>query len=128
MSEQEFVTDVDVRYVDIDTQHVVNNGVYSQFLTEARVKFLEEVTDRSIETIQDVVVGYLEIDYLHPLTRDDEVTVSARCTAVGESNFTLKHEIYGDDGLAARAKTVLVTINPEEGKSRPIPEELREAL
>lgn len=56
-AEFEFVTEVDVRYVDIDTQHVVNNGVYTQFLTESRVGFLEAITDRRIEEVQDIVVG-----------------------------------------------------------------------
>lgn len=55
--EYEFVTEVDIRYVDIDTQNIVNNGVYTQFLTESRVGFLEAITDRKIEEIQDIVVG-----------------------------------------------------------------------
>jgi len=127
-SRYEFVTKIDVRYVDIDTQHVVNNGVYSQFLTESRVGFLEAITDRRIEEVQDIVVGRLEIDFHRPLTREDEVSVTARCAAVGESSFTLEHEVLSGDDVAARAKTVLVSIDPETGESRRIPDALRDEL
>lgn len=127
-SGHEFTTEVDVRYGDIDTQHVVNNSVYIQFLAEARVGFLEGILDARIEEVQDIVVGRQEIDYRQPLTRDDEVRVTARCTAVGRSSFTLEHEILSGEDVAARGKTVLVTIDPDTGDSRPIPESLRTEL
>jgi acyl-CoA thioester hydrolase len=127
-SSHEFVTEIHVRYGDIDTQHVVNNSVYTQFLPESRVGFLEELVDRRIEEVQNIAVGRQEIDYRQALTRDDEVRVTARCTAVGRSSFTLEHEVLSGDDVAAQGKTVLVTIDPATGDSRPIPESLRTEL
>lgn len=124
----EYVHSIEVRYMDIDTQHIVNNGVYAHYLTEARVGYLEEVTDRVAEHIDDIVVAHLEIDYRRPVERGDELRVHVRCTDVNESSFALAYELRVDTDPVATANSVSVTIDPETGDSRPITDRLRETL
>lgn len=128
MDEFEYARNVDIRYMDIDTQHIVNNGVNAHYLTEARVGYFEAVADLIAEEVQDIVVANLEIDFLNPISRGDEVTVHVNCECVSESSFTLVYEVRANGEAAARASTVHVTIDPETGVSRQIPHRLRDAL
>lgn len=128
MLEHEYVQDIDVRYTDIDTQHIVNNGVYPHYLTEARVGYFEAVAGLVAEEVQDIVVARLEIDFLNPIERKDEVSVHVRCVEVSESSFTLEYELRANGGAAARASTVHVTVDPETGESWPVPDDLYESL
>lgn len=128
MDEFDYSQNVDVRYMDIDTQHIVNNGVYAHYLTEARVGYFEAVADLVAEEIQNIVVAHLEIDFLKSIARGDEVVVYVGCEDVSESSFTLTYEVEASGEAAARASTVHVTINPETGESQQIPDRLQEAL
>lgn len=128
MSEYEYTKAVEVRYIDIDTQHIVNNGIYAHYLTEARVNYFEDVLGRVAEEIQDIVVAHLEIDFLKSLEHGDDVVVHLSCASVGRSSFTLEYELRVDDTPVARALTDHVTVNPETGESQSLPEDLRELL
>lgn len=128
MDQFEYARNVDVRYMDIDTQHIVNNGIYAHYLTEARVGYFEAVAGLIAEEIQNIVVAHLEIDFLKPISRGDEVAVHVNCEDVSESSFTLAYEVRATDEAAARASTVHVMINPETGESQSIPDPLEEAL
>jgi len=128
MSDYEYTHRIEVRYRDIDTQRIVNNGVFPAYLTEARTGYLEAVLGRTAEAIQDIVTARLEIDYLEPVERGDDVTVHVRCSDVGTSSFTLEYEIRAGGDPAARGRTVHAYIDPETGESKPVPPGVRERL
>jgi acyl-CoA thioester hydrolase len=128
MSDYEYTHRIAVRYRDIDTQRIVNNGVFPAYLTEARTGYLKAVLGRTAEEIQDIVTARLEIDYLDPVERGDEVRAHLRCSDVGLSSFTLEYEIRADGDPAARGRTVHAYINPETGDPKPVPPDIRERL
>lgn len=128
MTDYEYAHPITVRYRDIDTQGIVNNGVFPSYLTECRAGYFEEVLRLTVEEVQDIVTARLEIDYLAPIERSDGLTVHLRCTDVGTSSFTFKYEIRADGTAAARARTVHATIDPKTGESRSVPDELRARL
>jgi acyl-CoA thioester hydrolase len=125
MTDYEYTYPIDIRYRDIDTQRIVNNGVFPTYLTEARTGYFEEVLGRAAEEIQDIVTARMEIDYLEPVERGDDLTVHLRCADVGASSFTIEYEIRADGTPAARATTVQVYIDPETGESRAIEPDVR---
>jgi acyl-CoA thioester hydrolase len=47
---------------------------------------------------------------------------------VGDRSFSLTYEIRTENGVAATAETTQVTIDPEAGNSRQIPESYRAAF
>lgn len=128
MTEYDYVHRVPVRYRDIDTQGIVNNGVFPTYLTECRTQYFEDALGLIVEEIHDIVTARLEIDYLDPVKRSDELTVRLRCADVGDSSFTLEYELLTDDTPVARARSIHVTVNPETGESRPLTDELRDKL
>jgi len=128
MGDYEYVKRVPIRYRDIDTQLIVNNGVYPTYLTECRAGYLEDVVGLVVEEIQDIVTARLEVDYLAPVKRGEELQVHLRCSEVGATSFTLEYEIRADGTATARARSVHVTIDPETGESKPVPDDYRVAL
>lgn len=128
MQEHDYVHRIQVRYRDIDTQGIVNNGVFPSYLTECRTGYLEDLLDLTIEEVQNIVTARLEIDYLAPVERGQNLVIYLRCSAIGTSSFTLEYEIRADGDLATRARSVHAMIDPASGDSRPIPDEIRARL
>jgi acyl-CoA thioester hydrolase len=57
-----------------------------------------------------------------------EVAIGTAVTRLGRSSMTLGQGIFVDGACVATAHTVIVLMNEETRKSRPFPDETREAL
>ena len=71
---------------------------------------------------------HVECDYISPLGFDDLLDTGVSVEHIGRSSFTLGFVMNVAGRLAARAKLVIVAINPLTYKSIPIPDALRAAL
>ncbi len=127
MTEFPFTTTVDVRYQDHDTLGHVNNAVYVTYLEEARVAYLTEHAGLSMENLS-MVVAHLDVDFVEPVQHAESVEVAIGVTGVGGSSFTMAYEIRHDDSVAVEAESVQVTIDPDSGKSHPVPKAWRAAF
>jgi acyl-CoA thioester hydrolase len=58
----EFVTEMSIRYRDLDPWDHVNNAVYATYLEQARIQYLDAVLDESMGG-RDFVLAHLELDY-----------------------------------------------------------------
>jgi acyl-CoA thioester hydrolase len=121
MSDFSFTTDIQIRYRDLDTQNHVNNAVYGTYLEQARAAYIEHVLSKALDHCP-VVLAHISIDYRSPVTLSDEsVSVAVRVFDLGTSSIPMEYEVRTEDGVAATAESVLVTID-ENGNSRSIPE------
>lgn len=123
------VTDVKVRYMDLDTLRHVNNSRYLSFLEEARIEYIEVVNGFQKYTLDfGVVVARIEIDYLYPITISDEVKVYTKCTRIGNKSFTFNCIfIINDAKIAANSNAVIVAVN-EKGETVQIADEWRKKV
>lgn len=128
MEEFRFSTTVDVRYRDLDAAGHVNNVVYGTYVEQARVEYLETVVSDSMTTGNGALAS-LSLTFEGPV-RDPtgEVTVDVRTTALGESSVTQAYRVHHGDERVATAEATLVAVDPETGRSRPMPEAWREAV
>ena len=126
MAADDFTTEIEVRFRDLDPMNHVNNAVYVTYLEQARAKYLIDVLDMDIER-PNLVVASLSIDYRRPIEWGEAVSVSVETTELGGSSFEMAYEIRADGETAATAETVQVTIDPN-GDSRPVPDEWRDRL
>ena len=69
-----------------------------------------------------------EADYLAPLMVDDVVTIRIIVEKIGDTSFVLNYELTKAGVLAARVKTVHVTISKETLEKIPLPLEIRQGL
>lgn len=121
-----YVTEMEVRFRDLDPLGHVNNAVYASYLEQARVGYYEEVVDVSVDEISFVLAN-LEIEYKRAIEHGEEVRVGVRTSDVGDKSMTTEFRIEADGELAAVAETVQVAVN-EEGSSTKLPDEWEDAV
>jgi len=122
-----YVTEIPVRFRDIDAMGHVNNAVYATYLEQARTAYVRDVLGADLSSIPTVLAS-LSMEFRRPvLLEDGSVTVEIDVPELGESSVPMTYEIRTEDGVVAEAESVQVAVD-DEGSSRPIPEEHRTAI
>ncbi|MEO5834391.1 MAG: thioesterase family protein [Nakamurella sp.] len=113
-----FVTDVRVRYSDLDAQGHVNNARVLTLLEEARVDWLYADASRhgADQLVEALVVAHLTIHYRRPLQFGPPARVSLGVSAVGRASFTVDYVITSESEVVATASTVLVAVGVDDGR------------
>jgi acyl-CoA thioester hydrolase len=119
---------VDVRFRDVDAMGHVNNAVYSTYMEQARLDYLEDVVGEGIFGDVGVVIADLHVDFARPIDYEESVVVGVRTGELGTSSIPVEHEIRADGTVAATAEGSLVTYDSEAGEATPIPEVWRERI
>ncbi|WP_418286635.1 acyl-CoA thioesterase [Halorubrum sp. DTA46] len=138
-----YTTEIDVRFRDIDAMGHVNNAVYATYVEQARSEYYRDVLDADLARVSTVLAS-LSLDFRRPVElTDGTVTATVDVDAVGRSSVSMSHEIRvgaggtdadesgetaGDETTVAEATATLVTIDPDSGEPRPVPEAFRTAI
>jgi acyl-CoA thioester hydrolase len=114
---------IQLRWRDMDAYGHVNNGVYLNFLEEARDVWVQNVLG-SVTDVWHFVLARVAIDFRSELKQDDgEIVVRCGLARIGRSSLGTREEIRKLDGtLAAEAESVIVPRDPATGASRPLTE------
>lgn len=123
----EYVTEIDVRFADLDPRGHVNNAAYSTFLEETRARYVDDVVGTTLVDI-DMVLAHLEIDFERPIEHGDTVEVALDVSSMGRTSVPMAYEVSADGERAASAATVQVIVDPESGRARELPEAMRERI
>ena len=126
MSEYDYEVEIPVRYRDLDPLGHVNNAVYATYLEQARTSYIDDVIGAPPEEL-GLVVANLELDFDRSITFREQVTVALRTTDIGTSSVSMDYEVRSDDGVAATATSVIVTLD-EDGSPRPVPDDVRQQI
>ena len=120
---------VPIRWRDMDAFGHANNAVYLTYVEEAHDEFLGATVGDG-DGSAHVVMARIELDFIAPLTQDDEhVVVSCRLESLGSSSIRTAEEIVAADGrCAARSRSVMVKVERGSGRSLPLSAEERAAL
>jgi acyl-CoA thioester hydrolase len=73
-----------------------------------------------VEPARSFVIARLELDFRRELTWPGEVAIGTEVEAVGRSSFTLRQGHFQNDECAALARTVIVQVDEESGRSQPL--------
>ena len=119
-----FVHQETVRFRDLDAMGHLNNAVYSTFLEQARLAFLEP---QGAE-VRSMILARLEIDFRSPVELGETVEISVTPTRIGTKSFDLEYLLRAGDRTVAEAKTVLVAYDYDNAQSMDIPTEWKERL
>lgn len=117
-SRQRYVTDVRVRYSDLDAQGHVNNARVLTLLEEARVDWLYRDAPRhgADQLVRALVVAKLEIQYRRPIFFGPPARVSIGVSKVGNASFTVDYVVTSDGEVVATASTVMVPVDLSDGR------------
>jgi acyl-CoA thioester hydrolase len=124
-----FVTELPVRWRDIDAFNHVNNATYLTYLEEARLQWMQQVGDCLSETAMPVLAA-AELNYRRPIAWPARLHVQLYSERLGNSSITLAHRIVDAADascLYCDGRTVMVWTNPTIGKSVPLPATIRAA-
>ena len=115
-----FTTDVALRWSDMDAFGHVNNNKFMVLLEEARVSMMfTAAEDAGISGFREgIVVARHEVDFLLPVVVPADVRVELWVDRIGNSSFTFAYELFADEKLALRAKSVMVPFDTAEGRPR----------
>lgn len=124
------------RYAEVDQQGVVFNGHYLTWFDEACTGLLEDLGIGYPDLMAagyDFQVVHSEIDYRASVRWRDLARVTAECTRVGSTSFTIGFGVHrriagADEQLAVEGHNVYVVVSTEDWTKRPIPGALRDAL
>jgi acyl-CoA thioester hydrolase len=122
---------VHVRFSDVDVYGHVNNVKYFEYLQEARIAMLgglwSEVPGTSAES--SLVVAQVDVDYLVPtLHREAAYDAWTWVSHVGSSSVVVETEIVDGETVLARARVVLVFVEPGSGRPRQPADAVRDPL
>ncbi|MFB6171567.1 MAG: acyl-CoA thioesterase [Haloarculaceae archaeon] len=122
-----YVTEVPVRFRDIDPMDHVNNAIYVTYVEQARAEYYEDVIGLTLGEA-DTVLAHLEVDYADPIELGDVVEVRMRTDELGQSSIPMTYELRVGGAVVATAETVQVTFDRETGEAVPIPDDWRERI
>ena len=116
------------RFCDTDALGHINNTVIPVWFLEAREPVLSWFAPEGDFSRSSIAVVRVEVDYLAETRFGEDVTIRTRVERVGNSSFVLLQEVAQGDAITARGRTTLVHFDPDERRSRPVPDKIRSKL
>src|SRR4051794_27648236 len=108
----------------------VNNARFLTLYEEARVAmFFVGARAHGLGSFEEgIVIARHEVDYLRPVDYGDPVRVEMWVSELRAAAFTVSYELFDDDMLAGRAKSVCVPYNLANAHPRRLSEQERAFL
>lgn len=127
------ITNVTVRFSDIDMAGNVHNSNYLSYFEQARIDFLTKISGLNWDwRKKGLLIGRIEVDYINPLHLRDKVYIKTVCDHVGNKSFTLSYTLFkkttDGDLLCTRGRSILICMDFETNISVPIFQEWRKYL
>lgn len=125
-----FTAPLAVRWSDMDINRHVNNARIVTLLEEARLAAIALwLGDTGVpDPTNPRVVASLSLDYLRPIDHGPELTARVWVAGVGRTSYTLAYTLHQHGSAVARARTVLVQMDPATGRPAPLPATVRSSL
>lgn len=122
-----------IHFVDTDASQRIHYSALFRHFEAAEEEFMRSLGYTFSAMIArgfSVPRVHVEADYLAALGHDDEVMITVQVGKLGTSSYTLRFGVYREDTseLAASGALTAVCISPGNGKSQPLPDDLRQAL
>ena len=121
---------VPLRWRDLDALNHVNNATFLTFLEEARLRWFAQLPGPWFGEAWMPVVAAINVNYRAQLSWPGEIVVQLRCERLGNSSLTVAHRIVDAElpqKVYSDGNTVLVWVNPADGKPVPLPDAVRDA-
>ena len=121
-----FVTDVPLRWVDVDSEGVVNNAVYLSLMEQARFLYFEQLGLLERQRVE-FVLAEATVRFHRPGRLGMQTRVAAATIQLGTTSFRMGYEVLADNMVLASGEVALVYVDSDL-KPRPIPDAARAAI
>jgi acyl-CoA thioester hydrolase len=113
-----------LRYCDTDRQGHVNNAVFATFCETGRVSFLYDEQLQLAGPGASFVVVRLELDFRAELFYPGQVDIGTCVLTIGRNSFRVGQGIFKEALCIATAESVLVLMDDETRKAKPLTPQL----
>jgi len=117
-----------IDWAELDLFGHVNNVMFAKYAQAARVHYWEQIGlyKHYLETRRGPMVASFSCRFRKPLHYPGKVTIYTRMKHIGNTSFSLQHQIVdGQDELAAEAEDVIVMYDFEKGAKIRFPDPFR---
>ena len=125
------ITDITVRFRDVDAMGHVNNAVFFTYFEEGRAAFLDEVLGIVDPGDYPFILAHLNCDFNRPVKLGDRLVLEIWVDDIGKKSFTFKYRVINGDneGLEyAKGESIMVLFDYTENKTIPIPHDFLEKI
>jgi len=121
-----------VAWGEMDAFQHINNTVYLRYFESARIAYFYKLD--MIEAMTRTGIGPIlastSCKFKIPLTYPDNVLIGAKVTSIDEFSFMMGYCVFSvnHQKMAAEGDGLIVTLNYQENRKVPVPEELRQRI
>jgi acyl-CoA thioester hydrolase len=131
-----FYTPIQVRFSDTDMLGHINNVSYFSYYEHGRLAYFQELgltsdlLNAEPEVQGVVVTANLECQYLKQIHFGKEVHLGVRVSRIGNSSLEFQYALTlpEENQIAAIGRGTIVYIDMQTGKSKPLPETVKELI
>ena len=131
-NEFRFLDRLRVRWAEIDAQKIVFNGHYLMYFDTAVGGYWRALAMPYAQTMEylngDLFVRKATIEYAGSARYDDVLDIGIRCARIGTSSILFSAAAFRQDQMLVSCELVYVFADPHTQTSRPVPQQLRDAL
>ena len=122
-------TAIPIRWGDMDAQGHVNNTVYFRYMEQARIEWLDRVSERvgRGDGLGCVIVN-ASCTFIEPIEHPGTVEVRMFIGAPGRSSFDTQYELWMGARKCAEGAAKIVWIDRATQRSTPLPDVVRALL
>ncbi len=125
----QFVHPVDVRFRDIDLGGHAHHSQALVYFEEARIAYWREVVGQKRIEELDYILAEVQVRYHARVLYPGRVEVAVRVSRMGRKDLEMEYEVRSASGQRlASGRTIQVMYDYAEGRSKRIPEEIRERI
>lgn len=120
-----------MRWGEMDALGHMNNVAYLRYFEEVRIAWFETLPMEYRVGAEGPILGTITCKYLKPAVYPVEFEITSYTGNPGHSSFSMWHELYNandPEERFAEAEAKLVWIDIGAGRSRPMPDWMREKI
>lgn len=119
---------IDTRFTDTDQQGNINHTALVEWISHARVTFIDELIAQSGYDDLDHVLVHLSANFAKKVYHPSTVRVKSYVVGIGTKSVTTRFLLYVEDDRVAEAECVNVFFITYSMESVEIPFEMRDVL
>jgi acyl-CoA thioester hydrolase len=131
---KKIITDINIRFKDIDFMGHVNNAIYITYFEEGRKNFVASVFGLTSPETYSFILAHISCDYVKPVKLNDTVYLEIWVGEIGNKRFDFVYRLLKkgtDDNeptVCAKGRSVQVFFDYKQNITMAIPEHIREKL
>ena len=130
---KKIVTEIKIRFRDIDSMGHVNNAVYLTYFEEGRKEFIQSLFGITNPEDYNFILAHISCDFLKPIKISDTVLLEIWVGEIGKKRFDFMYKLLksvndNESSVCAKGHSVQVFFDYKQNTTLPIPEQIRNKL